>query len=214
MSTRQGKGLRAIGVFLTFAIAQVYLQFGFAAPISSSRATALPQQFIARLATLGGPVTVNGVSTSNGASLFTGASIQTSPAVSATIDLAQLGSLSLAPNSNVRLDFDENERTVKVTVLSGCFSLATTKGTHGQVDTAQQEKAAETNRAAGGILSGCMGPTGFTQGSGAGAVAGGGAGSGSALGAGATAASIGIATAIPAIVYFTHRPGNPSNSAP
>ena len=211
MTRQRRKGFKAIAVFLAFAMAQVYIQLSFAEPASSAPATALPQQFIARLTTSGGPIIVNGLSTANGASLATGARIQTPAAVSATINLGPLGSLSLQPDSDIRLDFDENTKTVKVTVFKGCFVLNTTKGTQGQVDTEQQEKAAERDRAAGGMISGCFGPNGFTQGTSSAAAGGGGGGVGG-LSTGATAAIVIAAIVIPIGAYLWLRGGNPSPS--
>jgi len=219
MSTQRRKGFRAIAVFLTFAIAQVYIQMSFAEPTSPAAAAALPQQFIARLSTSGGPITVNGLSAANGASLVTGARIVTPAATSATVDLGPLGSLSISPDSDVRLDFDENNKTVKVTAFKGCFVLATKRGTQGQVDTETQERAAERDRAAGGAISGCVGPTGFTQGSGAGGgvATGAGGGTGTGIGTGATAAAVIAAIAVPVTIYLATRDrnnGNPSPSTP
>ena len=218
MSTQRRKGFRAIAVFLTFAIAQVYVQMSFAEPTSTSAAAALPQQFIARLSTSGGPITVNGLSATNGASLVTGARIVTPAATSATVDLGPLGSLSISPDSDVRLDFDENNKTVKVTAFKGCFVLTTKRGTQGQVDTETQERAAERDRAAGGVISGCIGPTGFTQGAGAGGgAAAGGGGTGTGIG-GATAAGVIAAVAVPVGIYLVTRNRNsrpnPSPSTP
>jgi hypothetical protein len=213
MSTQRRKGFRATALFLAFAMAQVYIQMGYAEPTSSATSAALPQQFIARLTTSGGPIIVNGLSAANGASLVTGARIQTPAAVSATVDLGPLGSLTLQPDSDVRLDFDENGKAVKVTVFKGCFVLNTTKGTQGQVDTEQQEKAAEKDRAAGGMISGCMGPSGFTQSSSSGAAAGGGGGAGG-LGGGATAAIVIAAIVVPVTLFAAFRGGGGRNPSP
>jgi len=212
MSRQRRKGFKAIAVFLAFAMAQVYIQLSFAEPTSSLPTTALPQQFIARLTTSGGPIIVNGLSAANGASLATGARIQTPPAVSATINLGPLGSLTLQPDSDLRLDFDENNKTVKVTAFKGCFVLSTTKGTQGQVDTEQQEKAAEKDRAAGGMISGCVGPGGFTQSSSSAAAGSGGGGAGG-LGAGTKVAIVIVAVVLPLALYAGLSGGrNPSPS--
>jgi hypothetical protein len=109
MSSQRRKGFRAIAVFLAFAMVQVYIQLSLAEPTSSVPAAALPQQFIARLTTSGGPIIVNGLSASNGASLVTGARIQTPAAVSATVDLGPLGTLTLQPDSDVRLERQERQ---------------------------------------------------------------------------------------------------------
>jgi len=213
MSTKRRKGFKAIAVFIAFAITQISIQLSFAEPNSPVTSTALPQQFIARLTTTGGPIIVNGLSAANGASLVTGARIQTPAAVSATVDLGPLGSLTLQPDSDVRLDFDETGKNVKVTAFKGCFVLTTKKGTQGQVDTEQQEKAAEKDKAAGGIISGCVGPTGFTQSSGS-AAAGGAATGGGGLSTGATVGIVVAAIVIPIAIYFAVRGGNSRNPSP
>jgi hypothetical protein len=214
MSTNRRKGFRAIAVFIAFAMAQVSIQLSFAEPNSPATSAPLPQQFIARLTTTGGPIIVNGLSAANGASLVTGARIQTPAAVSATVDLGPLGSLTLQPDSDVRLDFDESGKNVKVTAFKGCFVLNTTKGTQGQVDTEQQEKAAEKNRAAGGVISGCVGPNGFTQSSSSVAAGGGGAGGGGGLSTGATIGIVVAAIVIPVAIYFAVRGNNSSGRNP
>jgi len=44
----------------------------------------------------------------NGATLLTGATVETPDQVSATIDLGDAGVVELQPNSQIKLDFDEN----------------------------------------------------------------------------------------------------------
>lgn len=215
MTSRTRKGFKAIAVLLVFGMAQVYVQLSFAESNLSSATIVLPQQFIARLTTSGGPITVNGTSADTGASLVTGARIQTPAAVSATVDLGPLGSLKLAPDSDVRLDFDESGRLVKVTAYKGCFVLTTNQGTEGVVDTEKQPRVAETNRAGAGLISGCMGPTGFGSGPGASGIAGT-IGPGNAMGAGAILAAVLAGIAPPTIAYLLNRPEeeNPSPSVP
>lgn len=115
----------------------------------------LPQQIVARLVTRGGqPITVNGASTSSGASILTGATIETPDQVGATINLGSLGSLDVAPNTKLTLDFDQNGN-VKVTLIAGCVILRTRKNANGQVDT-PQGNAGKTERKKGGILDVCF----------------------------------------------------------
>jgi hypothetical protein len=202
MSIRQRKSMKAIAVFVAFAVVQVYIQLSFAGTVSPSYAMLVQQQLIVRVTTSGNrPILVNGNSTASGGSLATGAIIETPDGVSATIDLGPLGTLDLAPNSKVVLDFDcppapptppapgtEPEPCkVKVRVLAGCVVLKTKKGTEGQIDTEQQEKVQESQRTGGGA------PLNFcTPGAGAGSTAAGAAAAttGGGIGAGTIAAIV------------------------
>ena len=146
MSMRQRKGMKAIAVFLAFAVVQISMQMSFAGTVSPSYAALVQQQLVVRINTSGNrPILVNGNSTASGGSLATGATIDTPDGVSATIDLGPLGTLDLEPNSKIVLEFDcppappagtEAEPCkVKAKVLAGCVVLKTKKGTEGQLDT-------------------------------------------------------------------------------
>ena len=115
---RQRKALRAAAIFLAFCFAQVYVHGALPA---SSAGTAAPQrQITARLTTKNNqPITVNGNAVGTGATLLTGATVETPDQVSATIDLGDAGVVELQPNSQIKLDFDENGN-VRVKVIRGC----------------------------------------------------------------------------------------------
>ncbi|MEP6742487.1 MAG: hypothetical protein ABJB61_08305 [bacterium] len=201
MSIRQRKSVKAIAVFVAFAVAQISIQLSFAGTVSPSYAAIVQQQLVVRISTSGNrPILVNGNSTASGGSLATGATIETPDGVSAQIDLGPLGTLDLAPNTKVVLEFEcppppptppapgtEPEPCkVKVRTLVGCVVLKTKKGTNGQIDTEQQEKVQESKSGGGGA------PLNFcTPGAGAGAAA--------AAAAATTAGGIGLGT-IAAIV--------------
>ncbi|MFN2512419.1 MAG: hypothetical protein ABR568_13505 [Pyrinomonadaceae bacterium] len=119
---------RAIAILLTFALAQVSLQIGLAqAP-----------QFIARLNSTRGnqPILVNGLSASAGASIVTGATIETSSDQTAEINLGSFGTIELAPNTQIRLDYDQNGNT-KVTLIRGCVILRSKNKAEGEIVTEQ-----------------------------------------------------------------------------
>src|SRR5713226_900484 len=105
MTLRNKKALMAVGVFLAFSFAQVYVQASLPAPAPGS-----PQRAItAKLATKNNaPITVNGNSAGTGATILTGATIETPDQVSAVIDLGEAGVVELQPGSKVQLDFDAN----------------------------------------------------------------------------------------------------------
>lgn len=115
---RQRKALRAAAIFLSFCCAQIYVH---GALPNSSATTPVPQrQITARLTTKNNqPITVNGNAVGTGATLLTGATVETPDQVSATIDLGDAGVVELQPNSQIKLDFDENGN-VRVKVIRGC----------------------------------------------------------------------------------------------
>jgi hypothetical protein len=219
--------MKAIAVFVAFAVAQISIQLSFAGTVSPSYAMLVQQQLIVRVNTSGNrPILVNGNSTASGGSLATGATIETPDGVSATIDLGPLGTLDLAPNTKVVLEFEcppapptppapgtEPEPCkVKVKVLAGCVVLKTKKGTEGQIDTEQQEKIQESKKTGGGA------PLNFcTPGAGAGAAA--------AAAAATTAGGIGAGTVAAVVIAggllagglifgFSGGGGNPSGTTP
>ena len=205
MNLKRRKGYKVTAVLLLFAMVQVAVQIGFAAPTSTPNAVPIPQQFIARLTTRNNqPITVNGNSAATGASIVTGATIETGADQSATVNLGPLGTLDIAPNTKLVLTYDENGN-VKVTLVFGCAILTAKKKTTGEVATEQGGSAGKTDPAVGGILDICFPPgaAGPIVGQGAAAAAGAGAGAGAV--AGATAAGggglFGIGTAATVAVF-------------
>ena len=88
-----------------------------ALPNSSATAPVPQRQITARLTTKNNqPITVNGNAVGTGATLLTGATVETPDQVSATIDLGDAGVVELQPNSQIKLDFDENGN-VRVKVI-------------------------------------------------------------------------------------------------
>jgi hypothetical protein len=176
MHQRRRNGSRAIAALLLFSITQIGL---------ATRATAIPQQFVARLTTRNNqPITVNGLSAGTGASILTGATIETGADQSATVNLGPLGTLDIAPNTKLVLTYDD-KGNVKALLVYGCVILGAKKKTTGEVAT-EQGSAGKTDPAAGGVLDVCF-PQGATApqvGQGAAAAAGAGAGASTAPAAG------------------------------
>jgi hypothetical protein len=195
MNLRRRKSHKAIAALLLFAIAQIGIQVGFAAPTTPiTTAAPIPQQFIARLTTRNNqPITVNGNSAATGASIVTGATIETGADQSATVNLGPLGSLDIAPNTKLILTYDDNGN-VKAVILFGCAILTAKKKTTAEVATEQGGSAGKTDPAKGGILDICFPPGAANPivGQGAAAAAGAGAGSGAAAGAAATGGGGGL----------------------
>lgn len=122
------KGYRAIAVLLVCALAQVYIQFGFAQQ---------PPQFIARLTSTrnGQPILVNGNSTPVGSAITPGSIIETGADQTATINL-DIGVLEVGQNTSLRLDFEQGK--VKVTLTRGCAVLRTKSGNEGEIANEQE----------------------------------------------------------------------------
>jgi len=205
MNLKDHRASKAIATLVLFAMAQVAIQIGFAAPSTSATPGApIPQQFIARLTTRNNqPITVNGISATTGASILTGATIETGADQSATVNLGPLGTLDIAPNTKLVLTYDDSGN-VKAVIIFGCAILTAKKKTKGEVAT-EQGTAGKTDPAAGGILDICF-PPGATSpivGQGAAAAAGAGAGAGAAAGAAAAGAGglFGLGTAATVAIF-------------
>ena len=210
--------MKAIAVFVAFAVAQISIQLSFAGTVSPSYAALVQQQLVVRINTSGNrPILVNGNSTASGGSLATGATIETPDGVSATIDLGPLGTVDLEPNSKVVLDFDcppappagvaPELCKIKVKVLAGCVVVKAKQGTEGQVDSETQEKVKESQKGGGGSPLNFCGPL-----------------APAAAGAAAAAGGIGIATVtavvlgggllVGGLIFGFSGGGNPSPGAP
>lgn len=225
MNFKYRKITTATTLLVVLAVAQVYVGVTFAEPNSGPRVSeAQPQQLMGILTTRDNkPVTINGASAISGATIPTGATIETDQ-FGATLRLGPLGSICIAPNTKLILEFDQqgNLGTVKVTLVSGCVILKTLKDTTGTINTAQGA-VGQTNPATGGTVDVCS-PAGAAAVVNQGAAADAGAGA-SALdcgAAGAAAAPTGIpAGATIAMIaggggglYFLFRGSNPSPSGP
>lgn len=227
MGFRPNKGVKAIAAFVMFAVAQISVQVGFAEPNATTPALPSMQQFIARLRTRGNnPITVNSNSASTGASLVTGALIETGNDQAATIDIGDF-TLDIAPNTKLRLDFDDQGK-VKVFLIAGCVIAASKgKNTEVEVETADNVVQGRTERKRGGGIDICFinGQATVNQNSAANAGAGAGsavkaASSGGGLSTGAVAAIVvigGIAAVGTAIALSgddEETQTNPSPSSP
>jgi hypothetical protein len=189
MRLKQPKAYRAIAILLTFALAQISLQIGLAQG----------PQFIARLTSTRGnqPILVNGLSAAPGASIVTGATIETLSDQTAEINLGSFGTLELAPNTQLRLDYDQNGNT-KVTLIRGCAVLRSKKNAEGEIVT-EQGSAAKNDKKKNSVLDVCFinGQTTVGQNAAANAISGvsGATGGGGGGGIG-TAATVGILAAV------------------
>jgi len=214
MRLKQLTASRAIAIILVFSIAQISLQIGQA------------QQFIARLSSTRGnqPILVNGLSSGPGASIVTGATIETLSDQTAEINLGSFGTLELAPNTQLRIDYDQNGNT-KVTLIRGCAVLRNKKNAENEIVT-EQGPAAKNDKKKNSVLDVCFinGQTTVNQNAAANAISGvqGGTTAGGGGGGLSGAATAGILAAVGGGILTAvlvsrdeslERP-NPSPSAP
>ena len=226
MHFRYQKITTIIALLVTVAVGQVYIGVTFAEPNSGATVAATsPQPVMGILTTSQNkPILVNGASAINGASIPAGATIETPDGVGATIRLGALGSICIAPNTKLVLEFDRqgNIGSVKVNLAEGCAILRTLKGTAGTFNTAQG-LAGQINAASNGSIDVCLkagGTPSVDQGSAVDAGAGASALDCGAAGAAAIPAGIPPAVTVAFIgggatgLYLLFRGGNPSPSGP
>jgi len=226
MHFRYQKITTIIALLVTVAVAQLYIGVSFAEPNSgSSVSTTAPQPIMGILTTSQNkPILVNGASTISGATIPPGATIETPDGVGATIRLGALGSICIASNTKLVLEFDRQGTigSVKVNLAEGCAILRTLKNTAGTFNTAQG-LAGQTSAASNGSIDVCL-KAGGTPSVDKGSAVDAGAGA-SALDCGAAGAAA-IPPGIPPAVtvafigggatglYLLFRGGNPSPSTP
>jgi hypothetical protein len=156
MNTPRSNGIKAIAVFLAFAVVQISLQLSFAAPVASASPALAPQGVIGRITINGSsPVTINGNNAVSGDSVAAGALVQTPAGTEATIDLGPLGSVKLEGNTRARIDYtcppdamaNPNPEACKVTVtvLAGCVVTTYNQGTRHEVYNDKQKRIAHSD---------------------------------------------------------------------
>ena len=132
------KAMRAVAIILVLSITQVYIQTNLALPGDSAKGSAASAQtqIAGKLVTRGSqPVLVNGNNASTGATILTNSVIETPDGVSATVNLGALGSLDIAPNTTLSVEFVSGE--VRVRVVRGCLILKARRGVNAQISTDQ-----------------------------------------------------------------------------
>lgn len=223
MKPRGSSSHKAIVLLIVFSFLQFYVVFALAGPSLTGETTTLlpvaPQAIMGKLTTRGNqPVSVNGNNVTSGATILSGATIETGDGIGATINLGPLGTIDIAPNSKVTIEFSNGQ--IKVTVVQGCAIVRNKKGTYAEIYT---DKGLAThndpNQKQAAVLDICY-PSGAPSpivNQGAAANAGAGAGAAAAGGGLPPAALAGIiigggaAIAVPVVL---NRGSNPSPSAP
>jgi hypothetical protein len=217
MQPRSSSSLKFTAILLTFSLLLLYtvMANGAVMPQTLGRLTTRSNQ----------PVQVNGNSVASGATIPSGAIISTGDGVGATINLGPLGSIELAPNSQVTIEYSDGQ--IKVTMTQGCVIVRNKKGTYAEIDTAQGKVASnDQNTKPESVLDVCQ-PAGTTppivnQGAAANAGAGAGAGAGAAAAAGGGGLSPlttvlvigGVGAEIAGAFALSRSNTNPSPSAP
>lgn len=181
MNIKTRKAITAISLLLVFCITQVSMQVGLAGTTSVLKAATSNvdlNQLAGKLVTRGNqPIQVNGNSAKTDATVLSGASVDTPEGISATINLSPLGSLEMAPNASVRVEFREGQ--IKVTLIKGCIILRANRGTVGMVMTEKGEAGKTDSK--GGFIDVCNDPAAAAPIVGQGAAAAAGAGAGGAI---------------------------------
>jgi hypothetical protein len=128
MNTRRERAFKSVALLLIFSLC--HLSLG-----SALAAVAAQADVRGKLSTRGNqPISVNGIQTTSGATILTGASIETGEQVGATIGLGDLGSLEIAPNTKLQLNFSRAEG-ISVMLLEGCVILRIRQGAYGEINT-------------------------------------------------------------------------------
>ncbi|HEX8709855.1 MAG TPA: hypothetical protein VF723_16560 [Pyrinomonadaceae bacterium] len=183
MTSRYQKALKATALLLVAALLNLPAAAALAAPAPDAP-LAPPQAVTARLTTRGNqPVTVNGNTMSSGATILTGSTIETGDQVGATINLGPLGTVDLAPNTRLKLDYD-TDGNVRVTLFQGCLISGSKKNAASEVIKEDGTVVAKNDKGQGGVLDVCLpkGAPNAIVNQGAAANAGAGAGIGAAGG--------------------------------
>ena len=160
MNFRNQKMLTASALFVIFAVSQVYIGVSFANPNGVAGPAAGPQQLMGILTTRDNqPILVNGVSAVSGATIPSGATVETPDKVGATINIGALGSLCIAPNTRLTVQFSQsgNGGEINASLTQGCVILTTLKNVKGEIS-APQVSGAQISPTTGGTIDVCLQP--------------------------------------------------------
>jgi hypothetical protein len=120
--------VRILSALVLIAVVNVYV-FANGAVVSSADSS---KAMLGKLVTMSNrPIIVNGAEAITGTIILSGAQLITPAASLATVQLDKVGTVTVAPNSSVALNFDS--KTVAVRIYSGDATLTTAKGVTGTV---------------------------------------------------------------------------------
>ena len=139
MNSNFKKTSQALALFLTCAVAQVYLlatPTAFAATAEEGRASTVERSalLLGKLSVYGeGGVTINGNVVTSGTTVFSGAHLRTGEMTGATLSLGAVGGIEIAPNTSLTVTFDRKQISVRLT--KGDALLSTNEGVKGALTT-------------------------------------------------------------------------------
>jgi hypothetical protein len=107
---------KSIAAVVAVAVLSVYSMVVLAAPGSKASGEL----------TISGQVTVNGQKVVSGGTLFSNSTISTANQSSASVSISKLGRVELAPNSSLRITFDE--KSISAMLETGSAQVATLAG--------------------------------------------------------------------------------------
>ena len=120
---------RILSVLMLIAVLNVYV---FAVVPTGTANEASSKVLLGKLVTMSNrPIMVNGAEAITGTIILSGAQLTTPAASMATVQLDQVGTVTVAPSSNVTLNFDS--KSVALKINSGDATLTTADGVKGTV---------------------------------------------------------------------------------
>jgi len=122
--------VRILSALTLIAVINVYV---FAVvPKDAASESASPKVLLGKLVTMSNrPIMVNGAEAITGAIILSGAQLTTPAANLATVQLGNVGTVTVAPSSSVVLNFDS--KSVALRIVSGDATLSTATGVKGTV---------------------------------------------------------------------------------
>jgi hypothetical protein len=123
--------MRILSALMLIAVINVYV-FAAGAIVPKASESASAKVLLGKLVTTSNrPIIVNGAEAITGTIILSGAQLTTPAASLATVQLDTLGTVTVAPKSNVTLTFDS--KNVAVRIISGDATLSTVDGVKGTV---------------------------------------------------------------------------------
>jgi len=125
--------MRILSALMLIAVINVYVfAAGAVIPKNTASESASPKMLLGKLVTMSNrPIIVNGAEAITGTIILSGAQLTTPAASLATVQLDQVGTVTVAPSSSVVLNFDS--KNVALRIVSGDATLSTAAGVKGTV---------------------------------------------------------------------------------
>lgn len=141
--------VRILSALVLISILNVYIFAAGAVVPNTTSDSASANVLLGKLVTTSNrPILVNGAEAITGTIILSGAQLMTPAANFATVQLAQLGTVTVAPSSTVVLSFDS--KNVAVRVITGDASVSTVEGVKGSVLAANGAPRSVPSAPAGG----------------------------------------------------------------